>query len=178
MDFYTLINHRQSCRAYDPERPVEKEKLIKMLEAACVAPSACNTQPWHFYCVTGEENLKKVRPAVRLHLANPFVEKAPCLIIMTEPTGVVPPLQVKHFHDRGFTSFDAGIAVAQLCLAAEEEGLSTCILGMINDKTAHSALSIPEEFIRIGVVVGYAAEGDPIREKKRRPFAESVTFVE
>ena len=48
MDIYEIINHRQSDRQYDPERPVEPEKIRRILEAARIAPSACNAQPWHF----------------------------------------------------------------------------------------------------------------------------------
>ena len=46
-DFLSLASRRQSDRAFDPQRPVEKEKLQRILEAACIAPSACNSQPWH-----------------------------------------------------------------------------------------------------------------------------------
>ena len=51
MDIYEIINHRQSDRQYDPERPVEPEKIRRILEAARIAPSACNAQPWHFIVV-------------------------------------------------------------------------------------------------------------------------------
>ena len=51
MDIYEIINHRQSDRQYDPERPVEPEKIRRILEAAHIAPSACNAQPWHFIVV-------------------------------------------------------------------------------------------------------------------------------
>ena len=50
-DFLSLASRRQSDRAFDTQRPVEKEKLQRILEAACIAPSACNSQPWHFVVV-------------------------------------------------------------------------------------------------------------------------------
>ena len=50
-DFLSLASRRQSDRAFDTQRPVEKEKLQRILEAACIAPSACNSQPWHFIVV-------------------------------------------------------------------------------------------------------------------------------
>ena len=58
-EFFDLINKRQSCRKY-LDKPVEKEKLIKCIEAARVAPSACNSQPWHFVVVNNKELSSKV----------------------------------------------------------------------------------------------------------------------
>ena len=51
-DFLSLVKARQSDRAYDVSKPVEPEKLARILEAARLAPSACNAQPWHFEVVT------------------------------------------------------------------------------------------------------------------------------
>lgn len=58
MNFLELVNQRQSCRAYDPTRQVEREKLESCIEAARLAPSACNAQPWKFI-VVDEPELKK-----------------------------------------------------------------------------------------------------------------------
>ena len=57
MDFLSLVKQRQSDRAFDPERSVEPEKLERILEAGRLAPSSCNSQPWHFIVVddTGVE---------------------------------------------------------------------------------------------------------------------------
>ena len=54
MDFMEIANARQSCRSYDPERPVEREKIEAILEAGRLAPSACNGQPYHITVCTGE----------------------------------------------------------------------------------------------------------------------------
>ena len=64
MDIYEIINHRQSDRQYDPERPVEPEKIRRILEAARIAPSACNAQPWHFIVVDEPELRNQVADAV------------------------------------------------------------------------------------------------------------------
>ena len=60
MDFLQLVMSRQSDRAYDKERSVEPEKLERILEAARLAPSACNAQPWKFVVVTDRELSRKV----------------------------------------------------------------------------------------------------------------------
>ena len=62
-DFLSLASRRQSDRAFDPQRPVEKEKLQRILEAACIAPSACNSQPWHFIVVDDPELKNRVADA-------------------------------------------------------------------------------------------------------------------
>ena len=54
MDFLEIARARQSCRSYDTERPVEQEKLDAVLEAARLAPSACNAQPYHFTVCRGQ----------------------------------------------------------------------------------------------------------------------------
>ena len=54
-DFLQLVQARQSDRSYDKERPVEPEKLERVLEAARLAPSACNAQPWRFVVITDKE---------------------------------------------------------------------------------------------------------------------------
>ena len=64
MNIYEIINHRQSDRQYDPKRPVEPEKIRRILEAARIAPSACNAQPWHFIVVDEPELRNQVADAV------------------------------------------------------------------------------------------------------------------
>ena len=59
-DFLTLCRDRYSCRFYDTERPVADEDLQNILEAARLAPSACNRQPWQFVVVRDEESRKKL----------------------------------------------------------------------------------------------------------------------
>ena len=70
MDIYEIINHRQSDRQYDPERPVEPEKIRCILEAARIAPSACNAQPWHFIVVDEPELRNQVADAVASHIGH------------------------------------------------------------------------------------------------------------
>ena len=79
MDIYEIINHRQSDRQYDPERPVEPEKIRRILEAARIAPSACNAQPWHFIVVDEPELRNQVADAVASWLAGGRQESLPWL---------------------------------------------------------------------------------------------------
>ncbi|KAA6305807.1 putative NAD(P)H nitroreductase MhqN, partial [termite gut metagenome] len=73
-DFLTLVAARQSDRAYDKIRPVEKEKLERILEAARLAPSACNAQPWKFTVITDKELSEKIGKAAAGLGMNKFAE--------------------------------------------------------------------------------------------------------
>ena len=82
-DFLSLASRRQSDRAFDTQRPVEKEKLQRILEAACIAPSACNSQPWHFIVVDDPELKNRVADATsnRVLGMNHFTKQAPVHIL-------------------------------------------------------------------------------------------------
>ena len=83
MELFEALEKRQSCRNYS-SRPVEMEKLIKMVEAARIAPSACNSQPWSFVVVTSPEKVKKVSTNVLESGMNRFCEKVPAYISIVE----------------------------------------------------------------------------------------------
>ncbi len=83
-DFLQLVQARQSDRSYDKERPVEPEKLERVLEAARLAPSACNAQPWRFVVITDKELAQKAgKPAAGLGM-NKFAKDAPVHILVVE----------------------------------------------------------------------------------------------
>ena len=84
MDFLQLVLSRQSDRAYDKKRPVEAEKLERILEAARLAPSACNAQPWKFVVVTDHELASKVGKAAAGLGMNKFANDAPVHILVVE----------------------------------------------------------------------------------------------
>jgi len=86
MDFLQFVSTRQSDRAFDPERPVEKEKLDRILEAARMAPSACNAQPWHMIVVDDPELKNRVADATSTRALgiNHFTKQAPVHILLVE----------------------------------------------------------------------------------------------
>ena len=177
MDVFEAMEQRQSCRAFDPDRPVEREKLERCVAAACGAPSACNSQPWHIHVVTDPALLAAVRPGVRKLGSNRFAEDAPVLIFLTEEDDAIKPILRKSLIARKFPPFDCGLAACQLVLAAEAQGLGTCFLGMLVDEKVRAALGIAEGTeIRVAIAMGYAVAGDAHRERVRRPVAESVTY--
>lgn len=175
MDFFELINTRQSCRAYDAGREVEAEKLQKVLEAALLAPSACNGQPYHFTVCRGEK-AKAVAKATQGMGMNKFASQAPVLIVVSEENYVKSAAVGAKLKSNDYRSMDIGIAVAYLTAAATELGLSTCILGWLDDDKLRSLCSLKHP-ARLVITLGYAAD-EKVRAKKRKSLDELVSYCE
>jgi len=175
-DYFELISHRESCRDYDPARPVEKEKLMRMLEAARLAPSACNSQPWSFRAVSDPKLLPEMRVCAKALGMNRFADRVPAFIaVVEEPARLLARAGGAVFR-QDFASIDIGLAVSQLVLAATAQGLSTCILGSFAEDRIRKLLAIPKERrVRLLVCVGYAAK-DGVRQKTRKPMEQTETF--
>lgn len=175
MNFTEIVLARQSCRSYDESRAVEPEKLAAVLDAARLAPSACNGQPYHFTVCTGEL-AKEVAAATRGPAINKFATQAPVMIIISEEPYVASAAAGSKVKNNDYRSIDIGIACAYLTAEATVQGLSTCILGWFDDEKLRSlcALKYPA---RLVITVGYAKEGDALRAKKRKPIEELVTHL-
>ena len=129
MDFLQLVQARQSDRSYDKERPVEPEKLERILEAARLAPSACNAQPWRFVVITDKELAQKAGKAAAGLGMNKFAKDAPVHILVVEESANITSLLGGKVKGKHFPLIDIGIVAAHIALAAEAEGLGSCILG-------------------------------------------------
>ena len=176
MNFLEIAQARQSCRAYDDSRTVEPEKLTAVLEAARLAPSACNGQPYHFTVCRGE-TAKAVAAGVSGMGMNKFAAQAPVLIVVSEKPYVKSAALGARVKNNDYRSIDIGIAAAYLTAEATAQGLSTCILGWLDDKKIREACSLDQP-VRLVITLGYAKEGDPLRPKKRRELSELVTYMQ
>lgn len=175
-DFMTLLKFRQSCRNYDG-RPVEKEKLQKCLDAATLSPSACNSQPWKFYVAT-DASAQKVRECVEKEGRNKFADNCPAFTVVVEQPATLKPAIAKSVAPQKYAQMDVGLSVAHYCLEAADIGLSTCIIGWMDEEKLKSFLNLADgEIIRLVIATGYADKDDKIREKTRKPQAETVMFV-
>ena len=96
MDFLDFVSKRQSVRAYDTQRPVEKEKIERILQAAQLAPSACNAQPWHIIVVDEPELKNKVADATSARALgmNHFTKQAPVHLILVEEKVIDDDMQI------------------------------------------------------------------------------------
>ena len=176
MNFLEIAQARQSCRAYDESRTVEPEKLTAVLEAARLAPSACNGQPYHFTVCRGE-TAKAVAAGVGGMGMNKFAAQAPVLIVVSEKPYVKSAALGARVKNNDYRSIDIGIAAAYLTAEATAQGLSTCILGWLDDKKIREACGLDQP-VRLVITLGYAKEGDPLRPKKRRELSELVTYMQ
>jgi nitroreductase len=173
-----LIRQRESCRNFDPNRPVEKEKLERCAEAAWIAPSACNGQPWKYLIVTNAELAGKLRPLMMEFGTNQFVRNCPVFaVVLQEPT-VLKVTMSQKFKDQDFAPIDVAFSASQFCYAATEQGLSTCIIGWHNEQKIKKLFDLPKSTrVRLILAVGYAAT-DHLRKKIRKPIEEVIRFYE
>ena len=173
MTFFEIINTRQSCRSYNPEREVEQEKLDSVLEAARLAPSACNGQPYHLTVCRGE-TAKKVAGATMGIGINGFSEDAPVLIVISEENYVATAALGSKMKNNDYRSMDIGIVAAYITAAATEVGLSTCILGWLDDAEIRKICDLSHP-VRLVITLGYAKDNDKLRKKKRKSLKELVS---
>ena len=176
MDFLEIAHARQSCRSYDETRPVEPEKLQKVLDAARLAPSACNGQPYLLTVCTGEK-AKEVALLTRgMGGMNKFAVQAPVCIVISEGAYNRTAALGARVKGNDYRSIDIGIMTAYLTAEATAQGLSTCILGWLDDEKIRAAIGTDHP-TRLVITLGYAAEGDKLREKKRKELGELVRFL-
>lgn len=163
-DFLSLVNSRQSDRAYDADRSVEPDKLERILEAGRLAPSACNAQPWKFVVITDKELAMKVGKAAAGLGMNKFARQAPVHILIVEESANITSLLGGKVKNKHFPLIDVGIVAAHLTLAAESEGLGSCIIGWFDEKEIKRLTGIPDsKRLLLDIVIGY-----PVKEKRKK----------
>jgi nitroreductase len=166
MELMEAIVRRESVRSYE-DRPVPEEKLLKVLEAARLAPSASNRQRWKFIVVREAERRRQLSRATggQLHVA-----QAPVVIaaVSTMPEYVmrceVPAYPV-----------DLAIAVDHMTLAAVDEGLGTCWIGAFSQEEARTVLGVPDD-CKIVTLLPLGFPRQERREKVRKPLDEIVCY--
>lgn len=174
MNFLEIAYIRQSCRSYDEVRSVEPEKLNAVLEAARLAPSACNGQPYLITVCQGQ-SAKEVAAACQGMGMNKFAPQAPVMLVISEQPYVKSAAVGAKLKKNDYRSIDIGIVSAYLTAEAAAQGLSTCILGWLDDEKIRKicGLDMP---VRLVITLGYAKEGDPLRSKKRKSIEELISW--
>jgi nitroreductase len=174
-DFHSLVASRQSDRAYDEKRPVEPEKLERILEAGRLAPSACNAQPWKFVVVTDPELSRQVGVATAGLGMNKFAKSAPVHILIVEESGNLTSILGAKIKDKHFPLIDIGIVTSHLILAAESEGLGSCVLGWFDEKKIKQITGIPAgKRLLLDITIGYPTQAK--RQKSRKPKDKIISY--
>jgi len=177
MAFIDLVQQRNSCRAYS-DRPVPRAALERCLEAARLAPSACNSQPWKFIVVD--------EPAQRARLADAafsgaytmctFAKAAPVLVVIETLRSTYAARLGAFWRGVQYNLIDLGIAGEHFVLQATEEGLGTCWLGWFNARAVKKALGLGwRTHIDILISVGYPLDATP-RDKVRKSLDETRCY--
>jgi len=177
MKFLDLIKARQSVREY-LSKEVERDKIERCLEAARLAPSANNSQPWSFIVVEDP----RLKDAVarntfdKLISFNRFSLQAPVLILIISERPSFFSRIGSAIKDKQFSLIDIGITAEHFCLQATEEGLGTCMLGWFNEKGVKALLNIsPSQRVELIITMGYP-ESNQIRPKKRKSIDQIRSY--
>lgn len=159
MEFYDVVAGRYSVRSYS-DRPVERQKLERILDAARLAPSAKNMQECRYVVVTDP---KKREQLAQASFNQRFVAQAPVVIVCCSDTDRS---EMRCGHPR--YTIDSGIAIEHLALAATAEGLGSCWIGSFDPQKVREILSIPEEIEVMELLpIGYPApDAKPVRGRK------------
>jgi nitroreductase len=172
--FQSLVEKREACRDFSSE-VVSRENLIEIVNAARLAPSACNSQPWKMIIVDGEK-AKEIPPALQSpeRSINHFTNYVSSFIVICETKAVL--MKGATCDSQYYAQMDIGIIAAHLTLAAASKGISTCIMGAIQEPGIKKILSVPDDVkVRLVVAVGYARTDD-LRTKSRKEFNEVVSI--
>lgn len=173
MNFGELAAQRYSCRDMDADRPVEREKIEQILQAAHVAPSACNLQRHRIKVIQSKEALDTLRQLTPCHFHAPVV----FVISLESDAGDKMPDEDTAYK---FGLLDMGIVVAQMALQAQELGLGSTIVGMFDEKGVQESFGIPEGQMPVLLLpVGYPGEkgGPCILHKQRKSMEETVEWL-
>ena len=176
MNFTEIAENRQSCRSYDSARGVEQEKLDAILNAARLAPSACNGQPYHITLCRGEA-AARVAQATQGMGMNKFAGEAPVMLVISEMPYVATAALGAKVKKNDYRSIDIGIVAAYLTAEATARGLGTCILGWLDSDKIREVCHLDGD-VKLVITLGYPKEGDKLREKKRKGMDELVSEVE
>lgn len=170
-----VMQQRQSCRGFC-DKPVEAEKIVSCINAACLAPSACNTQPYHFYIAHAPEAVTVAAEYCKGEKLNKWVDQAKAFVLVTQEHADIPAAN-SEARKRDYRQYDIGFAIENFCLEATELGLGTCVLGVYNEEKLKANFRIPShKSIALVIAIGYPAESE-IRKKIRKPLEEMITYL-
>lgn len=178
MTFEEIQSVRESCRIYQ-DRPVEREKLEKLAEIGHMAPSACNSQPWRYLIIDEPEAKEKLQDAFDDEGINSCKWGAgvPAFLVICEDHAILKPGVSTRYDSQHFAQIDIGLTAMTICFEALDLGLSTCMVGIVNQKKMQQHFGIPEDrVVRLVIAIGYAPEETKIRPKTRKTLDQVMSF--
>lgn len=169
-DFLALARERYSCRAFS-DRPVEPEKIDAVLEAAVLAPTAVDRQPWHAWVVSDPQAVERLSACTRFHFDAKVI-----VMLGADPSQA----WVRKYDDRNFADVDATIVGTHMMLAIHDLGLGTTWVGHFDAPAVKEAFPETQPYDLVALFpIGYPADDAAPAPKhfERRPVDELVTRI-
>lgn len=176
MEFSELVLKRQSDRKYAP-KTVDREDIVRCLEAARMAPSACNSQPWKFVAVDDRAKLAELSDAAIGLGMNKFTVQVPVLVAVVQEPMNMEAKAGSVVKNKDYSMMDLGMAVEHFCLQAAELGLGTCIMGWFDEKRVKKILGVPRSR-RVQLLIAVGHPDAPTRNKIRKPLEDMSSWNE
>ncbi|MEO0271002.1 MAG: nitroreductase family protein [candidate division WOR-3 bacterium] len=185
MEFYELVLNRFSCRKFK-DKSVEREKILKCIDAARLAPSACNSQPWRFVVVDDEKLIREIAEIATRGIygvINKFLFEVPCIVVVVADKEKFIARLGARITGTQYYLIDIGISSEHFVLQAQELGLGTCFIGYFNERGIKKLLNIPNKYkVPLLIAVGYPddiykeEEVIKVKLKSRKSLEEIVSF--
>ncbi len=171
MDFYELIQKRESVRDYDSNRKIKDSVLTRILNAGRLAPSASNRQPWTFLLVSSNEKLEKVRACYQ----KSWFQQAPHILIII---GDKTKSWVRSYDGYNSIETDLAITMDHIILAAEYENVGTCWIEDYDVNKLYDAIFLKENEVIFSITpLGYQNKGYQKHGNKKRKSLEEIIII-
>lgn len=167
MSFLEIAKARYSVRTYE-DREVEKDKILQVLEAGRIAPSAVNFQPLHFFVITDQKEREKISEVYN----RSWFKEAPVIIVACANHTA----SWKRKDGKDHSDIDVAIAIDHMTLAATDLGLGTCWVCALDAARCHELMGLPEDMEVVALLpLGYP-RGERSAEFRRKSMEELVTW--
>jgi nitroreductase len=177
-EFLKLVRRRTSCRNFDPDRPVPDELLFPCIEAARLAPSACNSQPWRFVLVRDAQKRQAVFETARLPGINhQWLADAPVITALCAHKTLVPHRLAPLVSRIPYHYLDVAIAGEHFVLAATAVGLGSCWIGWFREKPVKKILEIPRN-IQVLALIALGFPKTPAEKRTPRLSQSDIAFAD
>lgn len=177
MTFDQILHARRSVRSFNP-RSVDRIDIMSILEAARLAPSACNSQTWRFIFITRREIIARIcREAMRPVIPNKWLQQAPLVIVGCSQLDVIANRIGGRITGIEYYQIDLGIAMEHMVLKATELGLGTCWIGWFDENRIKKILEIPQK-IKVSAMLAVGYPDDAPGKKRKRKSAEKIAYTE
>ncbi|GHU73604.1 NAD(P)H nitroreductase [Clostridia bacterium] len=174
--FMELCGQRQSCRSFS-DQPISHETLLRVVEAARLAPSGCNSQPWKFILVESPDKVAQIAPCGQVMGINGFLKDVKAILLICETPAKLMAQLAGIVDGQYFAKGDIGGAAATACFAATEQGLGSCIIGLFDRPKIREILDLPDTAqIAYFIALGYP-KNTAVRAKSRKSLDELLTVV-